>query len=125
MSIPKSHKILIPEASKKADVSTELMEDVIDFFYKKLSEKLTDCTVTAIAVPGFGSFRMNLSSIKDAIHNLEVYLNRDDVKEFDTRVSDNIRLENLRKAEIEITQLYERKKNNKPLEKPNPYIRRD
>lgn len=56
--IPIKAKTLIKEVSLKTGISEAVVEKVIDYYYSKVKEGLTNLDFTAFILEGFGKFRI-------------------------------------------------------------------
>lgn len=55
--IPKKAKDLIPELAKELNLSEELVKDVVDFFYDKVSNTLINMEEPNIFIKNIGTFK--------------------------------------------------------------------
>ena len=62
-------------ASRKLGIEEKKVESVMTFFYKELSEELTECRYPHIYVRDFGTFTMRLKPVENRIKSL-LYLRR-------------------------------------------------
>ena len=114
--IPKRANKLYRELTKEFDVSEDLVEVLVEAYYKDLRQKLTSLEDTRINVDGLGHFVIKVKKVKKAIPHYEKVLLNHDTSTFGAyhnKKSIEEKLENLKRIQIKIEKNLEKKKNFK------------
>jgi hypothetical protein len=114
--IPKRANKLYKELTKEFDVSEDLVEVLVEAYYKDLRQKLTSLEDTRINVDGLGHFVIKVKKVKKAIPHYEKVLLNHDTSTFGAyhnKKSIEEKLENLKRIQIKIEKNLEKKKNFK------------
>lgn len=77
-------KEIIPKLSKKLNLSEELVNDIIDFYYSELRKKIESLDVDRIRVPGLGVFYVSQNKLKTSIDTINYLMQSDKEKDFKT-----------------------------------------
>ncbi|HUS49960.1 MAG TPA: hypothetical protein VMZ91_07325 [Candidatus Paceibacterota bacterium] len=80
----KKAKELTPKLSKKLNLSEELVNDIIDFYYSELRKKIESLDVDRIRVPGLGVFYVSQNKLKTSIDTISYLMQSDKEKDFKT-----------------------------------------
>lgn len=80
--IPKKSKTLYCEITKEFDVSEDLVESLIENYYKTLRKKLSSLSDLRINVDGLGHFVLKIQKVKKAIPHYEKVLKNHDTSTF-------------------------------------------
>ena len=80
--IPKKSKTLYCEITKEFDVSEDLVESLIENYYKTLRKKLSALSDLRINVDGLGHFVIKIQKVKKAIPHYEKVLKNHDTSTF-------------------------------------------
>ena len=80
--IPKKASSLYKEMTKEFDVSEELVESLIEFYYKTLRKKMSSLSDLRINVDGLGHFVIKMQKVKKAIPHYEKVLKNHDTSTF-------------------------------------------
>lgn len=70
MSKPTKAKSLIPKTAEKCKMETEVVGDVVDFFYGTLRKKLESLEEPLISIPILGTFKTRKKRLEDSIMHL-------------------------------------------------------
>lgn len=62
---PKKAKELVKPTAEKLDLNVELVQDVIDFYWKEVRKSLSELRAPRVVVSNFGSFRIKTSKIAE------------------------------------------------------------
>lgn len=62
---PKKAKDLVKPTAEKLELNIELVQDVIDFYWKKVRTSLSDLKSPRIVVANFGSFQIKAYKLED------------------------------------------------------------
>jgi hypothetical protein len=121
MSKVKKSKILIPKTAKNCNVSEELVEDIINFYYSELRKEMESLNSYRIRVPVLGTFIITESKLSKSVKRLTDYINRGKPDNFSEIEKYNSNIETKNKQEKLLTTLktdkYEREQKRKSLEK--------
>ena len=79
---PKKSKEFIKEVSEKLEVSIDLSEDLIDFYYKECRGVLSNLLHTRLNIEGLGHFKSRPNLIKKAISRYTKALDNHDTSTF-------------------------------------------
>ena len=128
---PKKSKLFIKKTAKNLNINETIVEDVIDFYWKKIRISLSDLENINVNIINLGSFKIRASKINLIKDKYEKYIKTLEVESmtFDKHVNKNIiedKLKKLNKIENDIKEYHKRKKeiknkreeyiNNKNLE---------
>jgi len=80
--IPKKSNTLYKELTEEIDVPIELVEDLIQAYYKNLRNELTNLTNPRINVEGLGQFVARPGLVKKSIERYKKALNSHDTSTF-------------------------------------------
>lgn len=72
--LPKSSKHFIQPTASKLGLSTELVDDVVSFFYSAIRKNLTEMTGDNIQVPNFCSFKAKPKELPKLIAKYQKHL---------------------------------------------------
>lgn len=72
--LPKSSKHFIQPTANKLNHSTELVDDVVSFFYANVRKNLTEMTGDNIQVPNLGSFKAKRKELPKLIAKYQKHL---------------------------------------------------
>lgn len=75
-------KSLIPSVAKKLHVSEELIEDVVNYYYKIVRTKIETFGAERIRVTGLGVLHIRKEKVEVSIAKLESALKSDKIKSF-------------------------------------------
>ena len=79
---PKKARLLYQEISETEDVSKQLVEDLLDFYYKNVRTLLSELYHPRINITGLGVFTARHRAIKNAIPRFEKYLENHDTSTY-------------------------------------------
>ena len=80
--IPKKANKLYTEITKECDVSEDLVENLVELYYKTLRKNLSSLNELRINVDGLGHFVVKIQKVKRAIPHYEKVLNNHDTSTF-------------------------------------------
>ena len=80
--IPKKASSLYKEITKEFEVSEDLVETLVENYYKTLREKLSSLSDLRINVDGLGHFVIKIQKVKKAIPHYEKVLKNHDTSTF-------------------------------------------
>jgi len=80
--IPKKANKLYTEITKEFDVSEDLVENLLELYYKTLRKNLSSLNELRINVDGLGHFVVKIQKVKKAIPHYEKVLNNHDTSTF-------------------------------------------
>jgi nucleoid DNA-binding protein len=80
--IPKKANKLYTEITKEFDVSEDLVENLVELYYKTLRKNLSSLNELRINVDGLGHFVVKIQKVKRAIPHYEKVLNNHDTSTF-------------------------------------------
>jgi len=80
--IPKKSRLLYQEISEQKDVSKDLVENLVDFYYKNVRTLLSELYHPRINITGLGLFIARERSINKAIPKLKKYLENHDTSTY-------------------------------------------
>ena len=80
--IPKKANKLYTEITKEFDVSEDLVENLLELYYKTLRKNLSGLNELRINVDGLGHFVVKIQKVKKAIPHYEKVLNNHDTSTF-------------------------------------------
>lgn len=80
--IPKKSSILYKELAEEMDISQELIQDFIEFYYKEVRSNLTGLKHPRINVDGLGQFVVRDYVVKKAIPRIKKALENHDTTTF-------------------------------------------
>lgn len=101
--IPKKANSLYKEITKEFDVSEDLVENLVELYYKTLRKNLSDLSELRINADGLGHFVIKIQKVKTAIPHYEKVLNNHDTSTFGAyhnKKSVEEKLELLKKIDI-------------------------
>lgn len=101
--IPKKPEIIIKEIAERNDMPISMIDDIISFYYKELSKKLSSLEDIRINVCGLGHFVMKRLSVEKLVKKYENMLNKYDSQTF-------INYHNKKQAQIKLEKLYHARK---------------
>ena len=79
---PKKARLLYQEISETEDVSKQLVENLLDFYYKNVRTLLSELYHPRINITGLGIFTARHRAIKNAIPRFEKYLENHDTSTY-------------------------------------------
>jgi len=79
---PKKARLLYEELSEEIDLPKDLIESIVDFYYKNVRTLLSELHHPRINITGLGLFIVRSKSIKDAIPRVEKYLRNHDTSSY-------------------------------------------
>jgi|APGre2960657373_1045057.scaffolds.fasta_scaffold00450_12 hypothetical protein len=80
--IPKKASKLYKELTKEFDVSEDLVENLVELYYKTLRKNLSSLSELRINADGLGHFVIKIQKVKKAIPHYEKVLNNHDTSTF-------------------------------------------
>lgn len=80
--IPKKSSAIYKEVAEDLDISSEFIEDLIQFFYKEVRKNLTNLTHPRINVEGLGQFVARPGLVKKSITRYKKALDSHDTSTF-------------------------------------------
>jgi nucleoid DNA-binding protein len=80
--IPKKANKLYTEITKEFDVSEDLVENLVELYYKTLRKNLSSLSELRINADGLGHFVVKIQKVKKAIPHYEKVLNNHDTSTF-------------------------------------------
>ena len=80
--IPKKANKLYKEITEEFDVSEDLVESLVEAYYKTLRKKMTDLSDLRINVDGLGHFVIKIQKVKKAIPHYQKVLQNHDTSTF-------------------------------------------
>ena len=80
--IPKKANKLYKEITKEFDVSEDLVENLVELYYKTLRKSLSSLSELRINADGLGHFVVKIQKVKKAIPHYEKVLNNHDTSTF-------------------------------------------
>ena len=80
--IPKKANSLYKEITEEFDVSEDLVESLVEDYYKTLRKKMSSLSDLTINVDGLGHFVVKIQKVKRAIPHYEKVLNNHDTSTF-------------------------------------------
>jgi nucleoid DNA-binding protein len=80
--IPKKANKLYTEITKEFDVSEDLVENLVELYYKTLRKNLSSLSELRTNVDGLGHFVVKIQKVKRAIPHYEKVLNNHDTSTF-------------------------------------------
>lgn len=117
-------KTLIPKVAKQLHVPEELVEDVINFYFKSVRKKIEKLTTDRVRVTGLGVIHVRPEKLRESIDKLNNALNSENGKSFKRIVKRKKLEEALEEQQIFMSKLIENGSiSNLEKQKPNP--RRD
>ena len=79
---PKKARLLYEEISEEKDLSKDLVESLVDFYYKNVRTLLSELYHPRINITGLGIFTARENAIKKAIPRFEKYLKNHDTSTY-------------------------------------------
>jgi len=79
---PKKARLLYKEISEQKDISSNLVENLLDFYYKNVRTLLSELHHPRINITGLGIFTARERAIKKAIPRFEKYLENHDTSTY-------------------------------------------
>ena len=79
---PKKARLLYQEISETKDVSKQLVENLLDFYYKNVRTLLSELYHPRINITGLGVFIARYRTVKNAIPRFEKYLQNHDTSTY-------------------------------------------
>lgn len=80
--IPKKANSLYKEMTKEFDISEDLVENLIESYYKTLRKKMSNLSDLRINIDGLGHFVIKIQKVKKAIPHYEKVLQNHDTSTF-------------------------------------------
>jgi nucleoid DNA-binding protein len=80
--IPKKANSLYKEITKEFDISEDLVENLVELYYKTLRINLSNLSELRINVDGLGHFVIKMQKVKKTIPHYEKVLNNHDTSTF-------------------------------------------
>jgi len=119
---PKKARLLYQEISETEDVSKQLVENLLDFYYKNVRTLLSELYHPRINITGLGVFTARHRAIKNAIPRFEKYLENHDTSTYSAYYNKKMLEEKIEflhsiKEQIEV----ERNRKEKFLKKKNEF----
>ncbi len=117
---PKKARLLYQEISETEDVSKQLVENLLDFYYKNVRTLLSELYHPRINITGLGVFIARYRTVKNAIPRFEKYLQNHDTSTYSAYYNKKMLEEKIEflysiKEQIEL----ERKRKEKFLKEKN------
>ena len=72
---PKKARDLVKPAAEKLGLTEDLVQDVVDFYWKEVRKSLSELRSPRIVVSNFGSFRVKVSKLPDQKKKYEGQVN--------------------------------------------------
>lgn len=110
--IPKKSKILYKEISEEFNISENLVDSLVDFYYKELKNKLINLEYPRINVEGLGQFVVRNRLVSNSIPKYNKMLENHDTSTFKAYYNKKAieeRIELLKKIEKQLKSESERK----------------
>jgi len=110
--IPKKSSLLYKELSEEMDLSQDLIQDVIEFYYKEIRSNLTGLKHPRINVDGLGQFVVRTHAVRKAIPRLKKILETHDTTTFSAYFNKKMleeKVEALENIEKQIVSLEQKK----------------
>lgn len=110
--IPKKSSLLYKELSEEMDLSQDLIQDVIEFYYKEIRSNLTGLKHPRINVDGLGQFVVRAHAVRKAIPRLKKILETHDTTTFSAYFNKKMleeKVEALENIEKQIVSLEQKK----------------
>ncbi len=79
---PKKARLLYQDIAEEQDVSKQLVESLVDFYYKNVRTLLSELYHPRINITGLGTFTAREGAIKKAIPRFEKYLENHDTSTY-------------------------------------------
>ena len=79
---PKKARLLYQEISEENDLSKDLVENLVDFYYKNVRTLLSELYHPRINITGLGLFTVREGTVKKAIPRFEKYLKNHDTSTY-------------------------------------------
>ena len=79
---PKKARLLYQEISEENDLSKDLVENLVDFYYKNVRTLLSELYHPRINITGLGIFTAREGAVKKAIPRFEKYLKNHDTSTY-------------------------------------------
>ena len=83
MSKANKAKKLIPKTAKDCEISEEMTEDIINFYYSELRKKMESLDHNSIGIPVLGTFKVSKPKITKSVKKLTEILSLDKPESFD------------------------------------------
>ena len=98
---PKKSKKFIKITSEDLDIKESLVQDVVDFYWKKIRVSLSNLEHIKVNILNLGSFKIRKSKIKLVKNKYEKYIKNLEVESmtFDKHVTKNITKEKIKNLE--------------------------
>lgn len=80
--IPKKYSSIFKDVSEELDISQNLLEDIIGFYYKEVRKNLTELKYPRINVEGLGQFVARSGVVRKSIPRLKKILENHDTSTF-------------------------------------------
>jgi len=123
--IPKKSSQLYKEFAEEMSIPAELVEDLMQSFYKEIRSNLTGLTFSRINVEGLGQFVARPSLVKKSIERYKKALNSHDTSTFKAYYNKKMleeKVESLEKLNIKINEM-DLKKETFKKKKDEEYIK--
>lgn len=69
---PKKPKEFIPQVAKELNVSEQLVNSIIDFYWKKIKQSLLTCELPNVKIAGLGTFKAKHWKLPDLLYKYEM-----------------------------------------------------
>ena len=79
---PKKARLLYEELSEEIDLPKDLIESIVDFYYKNVRTLLSELHHPRINITGLGLFIVRSKSVENAIPRVEKYLRNHDTSSY-------------------------------------------
>lgn len=79
---PKKARLLYEELSEEIDLPKDLIESIVDFYYKNVRTLLSELHHPRINITGLGLFTVRSKSVENAIPRVEKYLRNHDTSSY-------------------------------------------
>jgi hypothetical protein len=80
--IPKKSKVIFKEVAEELDISTELVEDIVEFYYKEIKRNMSDLVHPRINVECLGQFVVRPAAVRKAIPKYKKAIENHDTSTF-------------------------------------------
>lgn len=75
-------KTLIPKVAKELHVSEELVQDIVNFYYKAVRKKIETLVADRIRITGLGVIHVRPEKLKESIIKMTIALSSENKKSF-------------------------------------------
>lgn len=122
--IPVKPKVLYKQVAEEEDVSQQLVDDLVSYYYGKIRQELSDLTHTRVNIDGLGQFVIKPKAVASLTEKYTRQLAKQDGYSM-ASYHNKIRLESRLEELHNIAKLIEQDKQNKENFKTNKYAKRD